>query len=759
MENRIDNITARKIEKILTAALKENRLQLFEHEAYRVLKLIGISSPETIFIKNLDEIDKTDFSIFSNNKVVCKLISPEMPHRSEYGGIQFVKPTVKNLSGIFLKFSEIAKGAEAEFSGMMVAQYQKINDNIPNQLLVSLYQEKSFGPVVTMGLGGLGTEIYKDALKDRKGLFLCSPSTTPDNADITKLLEETMFYPVITGKTRISKEALLQEKKIQDIITTFISLAGKFSTLSDFSPVTIEELEVNPLQISGGDVIALDAFLKISTNKIAPRERSTSPVKTLLNPENILLIGASACRTNMGRIVLRNLSKSRVIPNEKIFLLHPDPGISDIEGFKTYNTLDEIDEKIDLVVFTIPASDNSTSLIEEIINGEKANSLIIISGGFNETENGKKYSKRIERSLESKENSSSEPPVINGPNCMGISSAPGGYNTFFIPDYKLSFDGKFGKNSAFISQSGAFLVSMMSILTEINPSYMITVGNQLDLTITDYLLSLGDDPALDTFFLYIEGFKPFDGKRFLEAARKIIGSGKKIIVYKSGRSAEGAAAVASHTAAMAGDYFIFRRLMTETGILVADSLADFEDYMKIFSFLSGKTVGGKRVGIISDAGYECSSASDNLGGLELSNFSKETISKIKKYLPSKIVDTKNPVDTTPGVDTAQYGKCVESIINDPGTDCVIISNVAATFTQENLEKGPGHNEDINNTNSHPNTIIRLVKGTAKPVVVSLNGGKIYNPAAEMMEKSGVCVFRKIDRAIKALDKFLKYSSE
>ena len=757
MENRIDNTTARNIEEILMSALKDGRNQLFEHEAYGVLELIGICSPDTIFIKNLDEIDNPGLSIFSNSKVVCKLISPGMLHRSEYGGIQFVKPTVKNLSDTFLKFSGIAKGAEVEFSGMMVARYHKIDDNIPNQLLVSLRQDKSFGPVVTMGLGGLGTEIYKEALKDRKGLFLCSSSTTADNADITKLLEETMFYPVITGKTRISEKALLQEMNIQDIITTFISLAGKFSPLSDFSPVTIEELEVNPLQISGGKVIALDAFLKISTNKISPRERSPGLVKTLLNPESILLIGASAGRTNMGRIVLSNLSKSKTIPNEKIFLLHPDPDINDIEGFKTYNTLDEIDEKIDLVVFTIPASEKSTGLIEEIINGEKANSLIIISGGFNETKNGKEYSKRIERSLEKMWESSSEPPVINGPNCMGISSAPGGYNTFFIPDYKLSFDGDFGKNSAFISQSGAFLVSMMSILTEINPSYMITVGNQLDLTITDYLLTLGDDPALNTFFLYIEGFKPFDGKRFLEAAGRIIESGKKIVVYKSGRSAEGAAAVASHTAAMAGDYFIFRRLMTDTGILVADSLADFEDYMKIFSFLSGKIARGNRVGIISDAGYECSSASDNLGGLKLSNFSKETILKLKNNLPSRIVDTKNPVDTTPAVDTARYGKCAESIIDDPDTDCVIISNVAATFTQENLAKGTGHNEDIRNTNSHPNTIIRLVNGTKKPVVVSLNGGKIYDPAAKMMEKSGVCVFRNIGRAIKALDKFLEHS--
>ncbi|HMA75935.1 MAG TPA: CoA-binding protein, partial [Candidatus Krumholzibacteriaceae bacterium] len=498
-------------------------------------------------------------------------------------------------------------------------------------------------------------------------------------------------------------------------------------------------------------------LLKISTNKTLPRKRSADSVKTLLNPENILLIGASAGRTNMGRIVLNNLSESKIIPKEKIFLLHPDPQVSEIEGFKTYNSLDEISGKIDLTVFTIPASDNSIELIEKLIDNSKTESLIIISGGFEETEKGKGYSERIKSSLEKKRKSSSHPTVINGPNCMGIASGPGGYNTFFIPKYKLSFDGKLGGESAFISQSGAFLVSMMSVLNDVNPAYMITVGNQLDLTIPDYLLSLGDNSKLDIFFLYIEGFKPFDGKRFLDAAGKITQSGKKIVVYKSGRNPEGAAAVASHTAAMAGDYFIFRRLMNDAGILVADSIADFEDYMKIFSFLSGKSPGGRRVGIISDAGYECSSASDNLGGLRLAKLKGKTISKLKGNLPSGIVDIKNPVDTTPAVDTANFGKCAQYLIDDPGTDCILISNVAATFTQENLEKGDGHNEDIRNKSSHPNTIIGLVESTDKPVAVSLNGGKIYDPAARMMEKAGVCVFRKIDRAIKALDKFVSYS--
>jgi acyl-CoA synthetase (NDP forming) len=141
--------------------------------------------------------------------------------------------------------------------------------------------------------------------------------------------------------------------------------------------------------------------------------------------------------------------------------------------------------------------------------------------------------------------------------------------------------------------------------------------------------------------------------------------------------------------------------------------------------------------------------------MSLARFSDKTMSRLRRNLPSGIVDTKNPVDTTPAIDTIHYGKCVKNIIEDENTDCVLISNVASTFTQENLPPGPDHREDIANPDSHPKTLIRLVNGTKKPVAVSMNGGDIYHPAVRMMEENGVCVFRKIDRAIKAMGRFVE----
>ena len=81
-------------------------------------------------------------------------------------------------------------------------------------------------------------------------------------------------------------------------------------------------------------------------------------------------------------------------------------------------------------------------------------------------------------------------PLINGGNCLGIRSLPGRYDTMFIPEYKLPVPTGAVAPLAFVSQSGAFAVARMSKLGRLNPKYAITLGNQMDLTVGDYLAYL-----------------------------------------------------------------------------------------------------------------------------------------------------------------------------------------------------------------------------------------------------------------------------
>ena len=159
--------------------------------------------------------------------------------------------------------------------------------------------------------------------------------------------------------------------------------------------------------------------------------------------------------------------------------------------------------------------------------------------------------------------------MVNGGNCLGVRSRPGRYDTMFIPAHKL------GRRAAgpeaplaIVSQSGAFAVSRETRLSQIRPRYSITVGNQMDLTVSDFLEYFLEDEKVKVLACYIEGFKPLDGERFVRLARAHRERGKRVIAFKAGKTPLGAKAAQSHTASLAGDYAVARCLMHEAGVHV-----------------------------------------------------------------------------------------------------------------------------------------------------------------------------------------------
>jgi acyl-CoA synthetase (NDP forming) len=755
MDNTIGPRTLTVVEELLLGILEEGREVPREDEIYAVLRLLGFETPETVFFSSIDEIGDQALTPLPGGEVVCKLISPAVAHRTEIGGIRFARKDPATLRRIFSEFSETASKQGVELSGMMAARRLDIDDCVPRQLLLSMSQDDAFGPVVAVGIGGTGTEVWNAGLRRGAGLRVMAASMCAGSGFVERALGGTVFYPVISGMTRISAEPMLPTGALEEAVRRFAALATYFSPLSERTHVMIKMLEVNPLQIMGdGRLVPLDAMMWLSREKGRSASAPIEKIDRLLRPESMLVIGASAGKVNMGRVILRNLAASERIQRDRIYLLHPEA--DEIEGCRAFRSPAELPGKVDTTVFTIPASEGAEALLEELILGEKTESVILISGGYGETEGGKELSRRLLEAIEEGRCLPGGGAVVNGPNCMGIISGPGGYNTFFLPGYKFQLEGKFGGHSAVISQSGAWLVTLINTQTSfLRPRYMITVGNQIDVTIQDHLEYLSNDPDINLFCIYIEGFRAWEGERFLELARRITASGRSIILYKAGRTAAGARAVASHTAAMAGDYPVLERLLRDAGVHVADSLEEMEDAMKVLTLLGGKKAAGRRVAVSSDAGYECSVAADRLGSMELAEFSGKTVERLGELLPTGFIDVHNPIDATPAITTGKYGECIEAILSDENVDCAIVSNVASTPFQENLPPGPGHSEDISRETSHPNTIIRLFRSTDKPMVVCLNEGAIYDPAVEMMERAGVPVFRKIDRATRAMEVFLE----
>ena len=275
----------------------------------------------------------------------------------------------------------------------------------------------------------------------------------------------------------------------------------------------------------------------------------------------------------------------------------------------------------------------------------------------------------------------------------------------------------------------------------------------MDLTVSDFLEHFLDEPEVDVIACYIEGFATGDGGRFVELAARARALGKTVIVFKAGKTPLGAKAAASHTASLAGDYDVARFCLEHAGVLVCGTLNEFEDNLKIFTLLGGRPAAGNRVGVISNAGFECSTVTDALHGLKLAVFDQDVKSVLDAHLPP-FAHRDNPVDATPMAQTDAYAHATRAIIDGRDVDCAIIASVPVTPALNNLPPGPGHPEDIGAPDSQPSTFIDILSGSRKPAVVVIDSGALYDPMATMIETAGIPVFRKIDRAARALSLFV-----
>lgn len=126
-------------------------------------------------------------------------------------------------------------------------------------------------------------------------------------------------------------------------------------------------------------------------------------------------------------------------------------------------------------------------------------------------------------------------PAFLGANCMGVISRPGKFDTWFIPAAKMPDYKQYPRRrTAIVSQSGAFLLNRFSQTPEMSPSYLISMGNQTDLTLGDMMRHFMDSQEVDVIAVYAEGFKDLDGIQFAEAVREAIRRDKQVVFYKAG---------------------------------------------------------------------------------------------------------------------------------------------------------------------------------------------------------------------------------
>jgi acyl-CoA synthetase (NDP forming) len=739
------------VHELLRAARLEGRDALLEHEVYAVLATLGFAVPRYAFWPGEPgaalPADVRTLLPFCAGGCVVKIVSPGLAHKSEAGGVVVSAADGPSLLAAARQtWDQVGlRSPEAPRLGLLVIEKLPLAAPSPaSETLVSVKQDPAFGPVLVLGLGGVLTEWYGD-LAGGASTVILEPGRV--RAGLERAASRVPALALLFRPSRLHAKPPLD----LDAVAERLEALGRLAR--DHAPdaaggVTLEELEVNPLLLAAdGRWVAADGKARLSDRTLVVGARPLSKVRCLLEPRSAAVIGASTTGMNPGRIILRNLKASEGLAYGKLWAVHPKA--ASLDGVPCVPSVRELPEPVDLAVVSVPA-EAARDAVRDLAAAGRAESIILIPGGFAET--GKQeLEDGIRRALAESRSLAGGGPVLLGGNCLGVVSKHR-YNTFFLPQYKLPFHDAPGDRLAAISQSGAYLVSLTSNLDGIVfPRASISFGNQMDLTVSDFLEYYETDPDVSILACYVEGFQPLDGARFVAVARRLREAGKRVLAFKAGKTALGAQAAQSHTASLAGDYAVARSLMEQAGVIVAGTLDMFEDDVKIFTMLGGKTVAGRRLAVLSNAGFECASVLDKLYGLDVAPLSTETKRRLAACLPA-IAHADNPVDATPMATTRQFIEAAGALLDDPAVDALLVSPVPVTPALDNLapDLAGTHSENIYAPGSLPQELLRLLGASPKPAVVNVDSGRLYDDFVTVLQRGGVPVFRKIDRASRAL---------
>ncbi len=692
------------IEAVLDEAGRRGRTQLTEAESYLLAMHLGFRIPAHVVVDGPGRVNASALDELPGDRVVVKAVAPELVHKAAAGAVRFV---ARRVNAVVDAIGEIA--AVVRSPGYLIAEH--IDGEGP-ELMVGYRRTAAFGSVLIVGAGGVLAEQLADAL---------GFGVVPVPCDASSARRATRRAPF----------------RVPGLAESLITAAEAAASL----PGEISAIDLNPVVVTRHGLTALDAFTSLQAPTAGLPERDVGRLDALFRPGTIGLIGVSSGE-NPGRAILRNVLAAG-FPPERVVVVKP--GVEEIDGVRCVPALEHLPEPVDLFVVAVGA-EAAAGVVEELSARGAARSVILIPGGMGERAGSEPLADRVQRVA------GPSGPLIVGGNCMGIRSGPGSYDTTFIPAARLAAAPEAPETPlAVISQSGAFAIARLDRFPRLRPRYLVTLGNQIDVTVGDALRYVAADSDVRVAACYVEGFRPGDGTRFLSGARALTERGGVVVLFLGGRTGPGRISAASHTAAIATDARVAAALAEHAGVLVVDELEEFEDLLRIATTWHERTVPGTRVGVVTNAGFEAVAAADSLGPLRLADISPDTVAALDGVLGEAgigaVVAAGNPLDLTPITDDARYGEAVAAMLDDPGVDVAVVGCVPLT---------PALRARADEADA-PGSIGEVLAGLAAhptPWIAVVDGGRGYDRLRAMLDEAGVPVFSAADRAVRALGRYV-----
>jgi len=673
------------VRRVLDTVKAEGRTALTAPEGKVVCEAYGIPVPKEGVATSA--ADAAKIAAAMGFPVVLKIVSPEILHKTEAGGVLVGVTSAEDARKGYDTIVANAKkyNAKANVLGVQVQQMVAGGPGV-NEVIVGAVTDPVFGKLVAFGLGGVLVEVLKDVT------FRLAPATEDEALSMLDGIAAAPILKGVRGASPVNRGAL----------ATMIQRVSQL--VADYPEIA--EMDLNPVFATSDGAVAADVRIVVDFSPAPARYRPrhddiVRDMNRIMKPKAVAVIGASAEAGKIGNSVMKNLINGGY--KGQIYPINPSAG--EIMGLQAYKSVKDVPGDIDVAVFAIPAKFVAAAIAE--CGEKKIPGAVLIPSGFAETGNvagqqeivevGRKYGVRL-----------------MGPNIYGF------YYTWsnLCATFCTAYDVK--GNAALSSQSGGIGMAIIgfSRSAKMGVSAIVGLGNKSDIDEDDLLTFFEQDDNTQIIAQHCEDLK--DGRAFAEVARRV-SKKKPIVVLKAGRTSLGSKAASSHTGALAGNDKIYDDVLRQSGVIRARSLREMLEFARAIPILP--TPKGDNIVIITGAGGSGVLLSDAVvdNGLSLMAFPPDLDAAFKKFIPP-FGASGNPVDITGGEPPKTYQNTVRLGLEDPRIHALILGYwhtivtppmVFAKLLAEIVEE-------------------MRAKGIDKPVVVSLAGDVEVEEASEYL---------------------------
>lgn len=698
---------------LIADATAAGRTALSEIESKKILEAIGI--PSAIPEQAATADDAAAIATRIGFQVVLKVLSPDVTHKSEVGGVELNLRSAAEVREGFDRIRDALakKQPGARFEGVAVQPMAR-----PGlELIAGIVRDERFGPLIVVGLGGIFVELLKDT-----ALRLAPVDAKEARAMLLSLRGAAMLHGARGG-----------------VAVDIDAIANAIARLSEFAAATpeIKEMDLNPIVAYPSGVIALDARVLIGpksppVNADPRHAERIENLKRAFEPKVAVVIGDKKMG---GYMWLRALKRF----TGKLYSVQIDPNeIPNIEamGIENRKSLGEITEHIDYAVSAVPRQ-VAPRILKDCVDN-KVGSIGFFTSGFSETT--EELGIQLERQL--RETAINSDIALVGPNCMGLYSPAYGLCNF--PDEHVGEAG----DVCFISQSGTHTINfaVQAVPHGIKVNKAASIGNVLVLEAADYIDLMAADPKTRVLGMYIEGVR--DGRRFFDSVKR---AAKKIpvLIWKGGVTEAGARATFSHTGSLATPSAVWSAAVRQSGAASIDSLDAMLDAVELLA--RGRELKGRRMGLVAMTGGQSVVITDTFAGagLEIPALSDSSYDELKTFFNIIGGSYRNPLDAGGtiggGINLGNLDRILSILDRDPVIDSIVLE-IGTGFR---AARWATHEDELT---TMLDRIAEFAKATPKPFAVILHPAHveaIVARAKELARQRGLVVFDTFERAAAA----------